>query len=1349
MKRPASSSLLHAFLASVLIVGSSFAAPEKTGGALNTLGNQSQNTGLPAVPVQGPVKVDGNLDDWDLSGRIWSFADANLRDEYSVETSAMWDQDYLYIAMKWKDPTPLFNMIDAKFNPNDGWKSDAVQMRLKTDQTMWITAWQYSGDQTSNLFFECWKDPNNAQTGTTTKAFSGQPGGVDLGEGIQMAYARQPGGYIQEIRIPWSLLFKDKPTIAGGEKIRIGFEFVWGDVSGKKWPEHRYADNMQPGATDREFFWTAQKAWGDVELMPAGRLPLRQYRVAGMTSDGPVPVKVAIPKEARKFTAVIENEYGQRVRNLVADRNPADFAVGGDAKYYDLELGWDGTDDLGNPVKPGNYAVRGLWHEGLDAIYDITFYNPGTPQWQTADGSGAWGADHYPPHAVAASGDWMILSWPFAEGGSGLIGIGPDGRKKWGEVRGSLATTANERHVFSIMSGWHGGGKLCRYDKTTGAYVPFVLEGKPLEFELPLTGIVPNAPDANKFKNTEEVVTNPFVVGMAADAKRLVLALVDGRIAILDAESSRLIKELPAPKVAGIAFGPQGEFYAILDGILHEMNLATGKATPMLTPGLAKAGAIAVNAAGEIAIMDLGPDDQVKIYSAMGKLVSTVGKTGGRPIRGAFVPEALSHVSSIAFDSLGNLWAVENWNFPRRVSVWGKDGKLVRDYIGNTGYSGSAAYLYSEDPTIGYVGPMEMKLDRDKRTSTLTRILWKADESREDEPKSFDLDPLSFVVAQRFRSSASGNSHEYLFKQPVNPMSHPSVLFMEDADGSWRPVAAAGMVIQLSGEVGEHGVIQKVPQGDFADLSGWDGFFWNDNSGDGRVQRAECIIVPAGVPSKIGDRPPKRTAIPMGASWNNTMNPEDLSYDTIGISRIKPLRFTADGAPVYGPESIETVVDVDRFQLPDKNWLNPVVTADKNRVIGLQTLYAFGQTPAFIGLDAKTLETQWTYPNRYPGVHASHKAPMPKPGLLLGTLKVTGTARINDEVGEIIALRGNLGQDFFFTTDGLNIGALFRDTRYPSGTLPGTEKELLGKSLASLSEGSEPFSGWFGKQSDGKIRMTMSIAREAALVVEMKGFDSIRRFKAPDVTLTAKDLEIAAAAKATATAPSEAVKSYRMVRVKSPLPLDGKVWKDIPAVSISKEGSPEKAVVQMAAGDKMLYLRAAVTDATPMRNEGKDFTRLFKTGDAVDLQIGSSEPARPEPAAGDTRVVLSLFNGKPVAVLMRPVDKVAPKSVAKTYVSPVGPKSFDRVEKIGDAQVSSVPADGGYVLSAAIPWAALGVDPSPGLKLRADVGFISSDAAGKRNIARTYWANQDTALVSDEPQESWLYPGQWGTLIVE
>jgi hypothetical protein len=132
--------LLPAILLSTPAIGAPEAAASAA--ALNMLGNQSQNTGLQAVPAKGAVTIDGKLDDWDLSGRMWSFADINLRDEYSVETAAMWDADFLYIALKWRDPTPLHNRIDPNFNPNDGWKSDAVQMRIKTDQTMWLTAWR-------------------------------------------------------------------------------------------------------------------------------------------------------------------------------------------------------------------------------------------------------------------------------------------------------------------------------------------------------------------------------------------------------------------------------------------------------------------------------------------------------------------------------------------------------------------------------------------------------------------------------------------------------------------------------------------------------------------------------------------------------------------------------------------------------------------------------------------------------------------------------------------------------------------------------------------------------------------------------------------------------------------------------------------------------------------------------------------------------------------------------------------------------------------------------------------------------------------------------------------------------
>lgn len=53
------------------------------------------------------------------------------------------------------------------------------------------------------------------------------------------------------------------------------------------------------------------------------------------------------------------------------------------------------------------------------------------------------------------------------------------------------------------------------------------------------------------------------------------------------------------------------------------------------------------------------------------------------------------------------------------------------------------------------------------------------------------------------------------------------------------------------------------------------------------------------------------------------------------------------------------------------------------------------------------------------------------------------------------------------------------------------------------------------------------------------------------------------------------------------------------------------------------------------------------------------------------------------------------------------------------------------------------------MKLRGDLGFISSDAAGAIDVARTYWTNKDTNLVNDLPQEAWLFPATWGRINFE
>jgi len=1329
--------LLRRTVLSVLIpcLGLAGARAEETAG-LNMIGNQSQNTGLQAVPTPKPVTIDGKLDEWDLSGRMWSFSDINIRDDFSVETAAMWDKDYLYLAFKWRDRTPMQNPVNPKYNPTEGWKSDAIQFRIKSDAIYWATAWHYTAENTNNLVIDRLKNPHNDHEGMVSKTFFGKPGETDLGDGVAMAFDKIQGGYVQEMRIPWKLLFDKAPEIQAGFRVPIGFEFIWGGKSDKPWPLLRYADNMQPGRTDREFFFRAQDTWGDVELMAKGNLPLRQYRPAQEQLSGPFKIKFALPLEAKRFTAVIDDAKGKRVRNLLADRVPADFAVSQNDGHYQIEAPWDGRDDLGKPVPPGEYKVRGLWHTGLDAIYDYTFANPGTPPWDVPDGSGSWGSNHCDPKNVAAAGDWMIVSYLLTEGGSGIIGINPEGRKRWGELRGSDPLAASSESVIACLKVKGTPDAIFKLAAQDGKNQPFVLDGKERPFPLSLTEIL-----------GEE---NPrSVTAMAIHGKMLALALDNGELALLDTDSAKPAKRVKTGALSGLAYAPDGTLYAISGHAAVKLDATSGAASPAKTPGLEDAAAITTDRDGNLLAFDAGKDQQVKAFSPEGKLVYTAGKKGGRPIRGAFDPEAMSKVSSVAVDGKGQIWVAEFTLYPRRVSVWGRDGKLVRDYIGGTAYAGSGTFLYDEDPSIVYDGANEFKLSGPHHEQQqVTQILWKADETRADEPKTFDISPNANPSRARFRSNASGTEHEYLFKQPTYFYAEPNVLFMEGKNG-WRPVAAIGLVGQISGSVGEKGnAVAEPPTGEFAGLSPWDGFFWNDENGDGRVQRAECQIVPYDAKDKTKRPQADQLPIPLSGGWTSPINQKDLSFLVASIYRYKPLRYTRDGAPIYGPASIEKVGDFARKPIE----LTPV--PEENLILGLRTsglgTPSSPGDPTLAGIDAQSGELLWNYPNPFPGVHGSHKAVMPKPGLIIGPLRICGVAKVNDEVGRVFSIRGNLGQDFFFTTDGLNIGALFRDCRYPGEELPDTVADIQGKSLAAFSEGGEPFSGWFGKMADGKIREATSIARNASLVVQITGLESIRRFTGPTLNLTAEQLKDITLAEPQ-YAPPKAEQTYAITKVTaSPLADErAKLWKSVPPMALAKQGFPERGSAQIAYDAENLYLRFQVqNDASPWLNEGSDFRRLFKTGDAVDFQIGPAEPAkRLNPGAGDERVVISMIGGQPVAVLMRPVD--AGSTALHTYSSPVGQKKFARVEKLADAQLIARATPSGYTVQAAIPLKTLGLDFQPGAKFRGDAGFLSSDQGGHLTMARTYWANDETGLVNDEPQEAWLYPAKWGIFTIQ
>ena len=1319
----------------------------------NMMGRQSQNEGMEVLPVVKPVVVDGNSDDWDTSGRIWVFADKSIRNRFSVEMSAMWDKDALYIGAKWKDPTPMYSTVDPAFNPSEGWKSDAIQFRLSSeDQSTWLTTWYFTPKKQPILHQFIWKDRSNERLGGETKMYVAEPGKTDLGNGIQMAYKADADGqgYFQEIRIPWGVIYAKPQQMGPGKSFRMGLEFLWGDATGNTWPIHRYADNMQAGVTTREFFWSAKDAWGDAKLVAKGNVPLRQYINDADTLTGPVRLRAEVPSDAVRFSLAIDDADGKRVRNI-GGLDVADYTVETKGNTRVVEVPWDGLTDpypvqsqkpAAKTITAGTYNVRGIYHTGLGAKYEMSFYNPGTPPWATVDGNGAWGADHASPLRVARAGENMIVSWSFAEGGSGIIGINKEGKKIWGEKRGALFLAADEKYVYAVPASWYIKEEvIVRLDSTTGKYAPFMLDGKERPFEL----------------TTREILGGKaagVIIGIAASGDTLALSMSDGEIVLLDRNSAAVKKRLPVANVGRLAFSNDGKLYAAIGGTpqvddqtttiaekatlnrvagaICSVDLNTGATKVIATPGAAKIVDLSIDASGNILVLDAGPDSQVKAYSTEGKALYTCGQKGGRPIRGAFQPQAMMSMSSLAADAAGKVWVIENWDFPRRVSVWNQDGSLDHDYLGNTGYAGTGSYLHESDPTLGYVGPLEFKLDKKNRTWTLQQILWVPDASQGE---GFTLPTGTHVLPQRFASSASGKERQYLFAPPYRGTDGYAI-YME-RDGKWAPVSAITSIGAISGRLAADGAVVAMPEGEFAGLDPFDGVFWNDKNTDGKVQRSECEIIPARkAAGKIGAK--GGSPLPIGSGWGGRID-HQFKFYADGLFQYKPVGFSEDGAPIYSAKSLTELAIKDRGDL--------VPVDGENQLLCLSMTNYAGATLGLRGIDLASGEEKWSYPNPYPGVHGSHAATMPKAGLLIGPLKITGVAKANDDVGNIAHLRGNLGQDFFFTTDGIYVDSMFQDTRLPGMAMPKTEEELAKMPIEAFTQGGEPFNGWFGRQSDGKIRLTSGIAREACTILEVTGLESVRRLPVQSVVVNAQkiaEVQQFLQQKAIAQA-SSSERTYVISRVDKPMDIDAKLndWGKLPLVKVQREGGAGSANVRLAYDAENLYAFFDVRDATPWANEGRDFSRLFKTGDTVDLQL-SATGNKQQPKAGDVRVMISQLAGKPVVVVMQPI--AATKGAdAKVYHSPVQNRNFDRVAII-PAKVQVQKTGEAYMVEVAVPWSALGIVPKAGMKMTGDVGFTGSDTAGTTTISRTYWSNLETNLVNDEPTESWLYPQQWGTL---
>ena len=687
------------------------------GASQQALAQQTDNRALHAVPPPGKIAVDGKLDDWDLSGVIDVFANFRTRNNYSARVAAMYDKENFYLAVVWRDPTPMYNMVDSSFDIGSGWKSDCLQLRLKTDMVIGcVDCWYSTAAKHPVVNIQYGRFTHGRDKEADVTAFQAINDALKVGAQEAFVMGEDGKSYTQEIALPWKLItgqsaivkatgkpYKEPKSYGPGDSFNMGMEFLWGPPDGRTFPIHRYADLLMPGTSSREFFWTAENAWGPVTLEPKGNLKLPAAEFAASAeylqkTQGPVPLSYTMPFDGFA-TLVVDDAQGHRVKNVIG------MAPRAKGKQTDL---WDGTDDQGKLMPPGTYRMRGLLHAGIDPVYEAGYGSPGAPPWETADGSGGWMSDHNPNVAVAAGKEMMLLAASGCESGRALVGVDLNGRRKWGESKFQriAAVAADDRYAYAGMDTGHGSkdtsiGRLLLAD---GKYAPFATQPEP-QLMVPVA-------------THEEQAT---VRGLAVTADRLAVALAGPDVVrFFNKESMQPRGEVKLAAPGGLAYDQAGTLFAVSgQGVV---TIADGKITPLVTANLEKPMGLAVDAEGKIYVADRGTQ-QVKVFTAAGAFERAVGVAGGRPLPGKWVPGGMRNPNGIAIDPHGRLWVAEETMYPKRFSVWAADGKLVTDFIGPTTYGGMGACADPDDKTRVFGNGCEFQLDYAANKATVTANL--------------------------------------------------------------------------------------------------------------------------------------------------------------------------------------------------------------------------------------------------------------------------------------------------------------------------------------------------------------------------------------------------------------------------------------------------------------------------------------------------------------------------------------------------------------------------------------------------------------------------------------------------
>ena len=1048
--------------------------------------------------------------------------------------------------------------------------------------------------------------------------------------------------------------------------------------------------------------------------------------------EGVVPIAFTMP-QAGKATIQILGDKGQVVENLVTGEP---FAAGEHTAWWDLrtlEDYWppyerpnqhfhEPSPDAPKVAPPGRYRWRGLWHPGLSLHYLCSYYplKKHGLAWITADGTGGWLADHMPPQSVVRTGETMWVG-TFCEAGHALLEADLDMKKLWGSERIWLACprvmAVDGDRVYYVEQGGWVKNKIVMIEVNRTTKRSRRLLGRDLAKDekcdvqgLAVTGDRAWLADRAKGKLIVLDISKNLAARPAGFAWNIAWKLLDHErmhvVTEIDLEKPGRIRPYDAKRLAAVS----GSRVVLIDR-------ETFAVTPAIE-GLTNPLGLGIDADGRFYVGEMEPVHQVKVFGRDGKLLRTVGKPGKHRV-GAFDPDNLESPAGVEVDARGNVWVCERNHHLKRTSVWDASGLCVNQVLGPTVYGGGGSIDPDDESHLFYHG---REFRRDPRTGAvrLTHLMWRGDDERYD----------------RF---FTGAPHNFGGQAPSYPFRRGGKLFFTSwqgwaggatntlfvyGQGHVRPVAALGTIPDwLRERLGE-----RCPKEHAV-------FAWTDRNDDGKVQPDEARTGAITLDGKPWDR--------VGATWQFRMNQDfevavsDGKYGDAGLAFFRVERLTEKGYPVWRLPTAFHLIPGGRHAA------DAAFTCRDGSAISLDH-YLVGMAP-----DGAI---RWRYRSRWPGLHAGHHttAAGDEPGVAIAPTRFFGSGWVNDEVGEVVCVNSNLGATYLFTADGLFIDRAFQDARV--GLAWRTNAPPTDAVMDSLSLGDEHFGGTLQRVrcADGQHRFRYVVGQPHCSVVELRGLEAIRRIQGGTFEVT-RDHFLVAARLRQQRAYAKAQPRRYTVRRLAAVTIDGKP-DDWPAERLD---AGQAGAFALGYGDDFLYvLFEGRDDRAVFQNAAAAdrFLECFKTGDVIDVKLQTKAglpPDRADAAEGDIRLSFTTIDGQPAAILYDYVVPGTPKEARLPFASPWRTLFIDRVVRLPDAKIAVVRKGDRLTLEAAVPLAAIHLDPAKTPVTRGDVGRVLSDQTGTRSVARLYWSNKNTAITADVPSEARLQPNLWGTFVFE